>query len=267
MRIGRLVLGLVLGTVVAVSASLWAAQPAEALSCIGPLNGRAHFAENKETHTSATFGSSARMEYVDEHLCTTSGADTFSSSWISVVGDDVDDLNGFNIYQVGIDKCLGDLCGPTSPVNQPYAFFAYGRMEGPCTLKLPSPEKKTVSISGTRTYSVFIQLAPNGHDYDYHARISGVDVDIRPSTDLSYCWNGVDAAEIANEVWDRNDQSGGPNSNRQNFESPQWRDSSTWRSITRSPGFDCDLIEIPLTQKCVWASDGSNVWWSWDTRY
>jgi hypothetical protein len=114
---------------------------------------------------------------------------------------------------------------------------------------------------------VFRQLAANGHDYDYHARISGVDVDIRPSTDLSYCWNGVDGAVIANEVWDRNDQSGGPDSNRQNFESPQWLDSGTWRSITRSQGSNCDFIDIPATQKCVWASDGTIRWWSWDTRY
>jgi hypothetical protein len=106
----------------------------------------------------------------------------------------------------------------------------------------------------------------SGQGNFYFAKINGAtQVDIE-SGSLETCWGGVTRAEIFNEVFDPGDQSGGPNSNRQNFENPLWHNGTAWQAITRPAGANCDVIELG-TMRCQWAADGSAKWWSWDTRF
>ena len=85
------------------SADLSAPRPVAALSC--GTNTHQWFAGVAQ-YPSVVKGAKANIEFVDEHLCTTSGADDFSSFWASVVGS----TSNYDIYQIGVDKCKGLAC-------------------------------------------------------------------------------------------------------------------------------------------------------------
>lgn len=244
----------------------WGTEPVAALSCNG---GDAHFAGTSDTHTNAVRGGSAKIEFVNEELCTTTGAASFSSYWSAVVGFHPDDTLGFNIFQVGVDECRNTACPSGVPTNTPYYFWAYGRMQSAAcgVAVVPSPHlaPKGNAGSGLLTYTVIRENVP-GQGLTYKAKISGQTQAHFPEATLLTCWGGVDAVQIFNEVLDDNDQSGGPNSNRQNFEAPQWHNGASWAPITRAAGSTCDFVDAS-TQRCQWASDGSDKWWSWDTRW
>jgi hypothetical protein len=227
------------------------------------------FAGTIETHTNAVRGSSARIEYFNEALCSglAAGFGTYSAYWVAVVGQPT---AGRNIYQLGVDKCQGTACPASNPVKTPYYFWAYGRDPGgPCGNAVdPVPVKASLQppSSGTVLYSIFRQFV-SGQGNFYLAKISGqtqVQID---AASLETCWGGVDEAQLLNETLDQGDQSGGIVANAQNWESPLWHNGSAWVPITR-PGFaTCEAHDRP-TMQCRWDAAGAGQnFWSWDTRY
>lgn len=237
-------------------------------SCGGAYAYGAHFAGTIDTHTNSVRGAQAGISYVNEALCPTSGSDAFSSYWVSVVGNDAGDSLGYNIYQVGVDKCKGGACPGSVPVNQSYYFYAYGRMASlACGMAVgPNPvlAPKGNAGAGTPTFQVLKELV--GGSYFWITRISGSQQSSQPDSNLQTCWLGVDAVQIMNEVWDRNDQSGGSVSSNQSFISPKWN-NGTWTAITRVAGTSCDLIDETATQGCTWRSFTPDRWFSWDKRW
>lgn len=245
----------------------WVARADAALACGA---NSLHFAVALEEHTNAVRGGSAKIEFINEQLCSTAGVASFSSYWASVIGISAGGGVTNKIYQIGIDECKGAACPAGNPVNTPYYFYAYGRdASANCTEIGPEPVAfGGAPGSGLSTFTIQRIPAPGG-GYFYEAKQGGIQRNFRPESNLQTCWGGVDAAEIGNEVLNVKDQNGGPDSNRQNFENPLWHNGSSWMAITRPAGGNCDILQQPpdLSSGCRWATDGSAKWWSWDTRF
>lgn len=226
------------------------------------------FAGNSDTHPNTVRGASARIEFVNQVLCAGLAANSgsFSSYWVAVFNAAG---QARNIFQVGVDKCRGLACPSGVPVNTPYYFWAYGREPGgPCGNAVsPSPRLASAGLAGAGTplFTVIRQFLPGEGNF-YIAKISGATQVEIAATSLETCWGSVDHAQIFNETGDPGDQSGGPVGNKQNFEDPLWHNGSAWQPINRPAGADCDARER-ASMRCQWAANGSDVWWSWDTRF
>lgn len=193
--------------------------------------------------------------------------------WVAIVGDDPYDFAGYNIYQVGIDKCTNGAASgcPSGQNNVPYYFWAYGRMAGPnCTQEVvPIPHKAPLGNAVDSSYWYAIRRSG---DY-YVASIAGLQQDSKYAFYLDYCWtseyqadDGVDGAQYMNEVRDANTQSGGSVSDSQFISSVTWYDAagtshSLWRPYTQL----CDRHDL-TTQRCKVASNLHDAWYSWDSR-
>lgn len=120
-----------LALVVGVGVSLTLARPGPvnaSFGCGGSLGGAPHFAGTVEDHTNAVTGGSAKIEYVNEDLCSGTIVDgSFSSAWASVVGYDPADTHGYDIYQIGYDDCRSG-CAPGSTTNVPYMAAMHRRL-------------------------------------------------------------------------------------------------------------------------------------------
>ena len=213
-------------------------------------------------------GSQANIEYVNEQLC--SGGASFSAYWTSVIGDDPSDVDGWNIYQIGVDEChLVAVCPINNPWDTPYYFFAYGHMDstscGPAVA--PSPQEFAGTPSGTRNYKVIREFVSGGGGYwSYAVKLDNQVKDRLAETALTTCWNGVDGVQIMNESFNTATQAGGPNSNYQDFESPRWHNGSAWQVISRPAGTNCDFGPSP-SRGCKWSTVTPDTWRSWDTRF
>jgi len=243
-----------------VVSALSAALPGSALG-LNCGNQTTYFMGTVESH-STTKGGEAKIAYVNEVLCSPvpAGHGTFSSYWASVFGDDVNDFNGWNIFQIGVDECKAAACPPGNPSNTPYWFWAYGRMDGPCGTEIgPEPQVISGTPSGLRLYTVVLSTVGEDH---YDAKIDGAVKSTMAADALSLCWNGVDEVVIMNELLDSGTQGGGPSSNFQDFQNPRWYNGSTWQTISRTPGTTCDIPPTPA-RGCKWSTITPNTWRSW----
>lgn len=228
---------------------------------------KSYFMGTIEDH-GATRGAEAKIDYVNESLCT--GIDgahpgTFSSYWVSVVGYSPLDVNADDIYQIGVDECKGTSCGPTSPSGTPYYFWAYGHhASSQCGPEVgPIPHLISGTPSGLRTYTVVPEDGPSGTLT--HLNIDGVSKWFQPESTLTSCWAGIGGVQIMNESFDTGTQAGGPTSNYQDFQNPKWYDGS-WHTISRAPSTTCD-VPPSMSRGCVWSTVTPNTWKSWDTRF
>lgn len=257
---------LALGMAVGWSATFDLARPlpVAALSCVGAGPSGQSFAGNLWTHTNAVNGAKANIEYVNEGLCTTSGGEDFSSFWTAVVGNP--GVN--NIYQVGVDKCRGTACPSGVPANQSYYFYAYGRNAstvcGAAVGPRPYLAPKGNAGAGTQTYKVIKEYTP-GAGWFWNLFIGTARQYTRAASDLDTCWSGVDRADVFNEVWDKNAQSGGSVGNNQLFSGVYWHNGTTWNAILGVGGANCGYRDLS-TMRCVWQYNVDR-WDSWDSRW
>jgi len=241
--------------------------PVLALSCSGGSGSL--FAGNQSNHTNLVRGAKAKIGYVNEALCTTSGSADFSSYWAAVVGYSSSDPHGSNIYQIGIDKCRNGQCPGTSPQNTPYYFWAYGRMaSSSCGAEvLPSPHFIANASTAARTYKVVREYL-NGAGFFYNLYIDSTIYQgwYKTESALDSCWGGVDGAQFYNEIWDPRAESGGSTSSHQSWSQVYWYTGSAWTSVIGTPGTNCQAHDL-AAQHCLWNSVDPSVWASWDTNY
>jgi hypothetical protein len=119
--------------------------------------------------------------------------------------------------------------------------------------------------AGTKTYKVVKEYTP-GAGWFYNTYIDTSKQSTQTASVLETCWNGVDAVEIANEVYNPNSQSGGSVSNPQTYSAVYWYDGSTWQAVVGSQGGNCDTIQLS-TMRCMWQQFDPSKWDSWDTRW
>lgn len=220
-------------------------------------------------------GARGKIEFANPVLCTrpAAGEPVFSSVWVAVVGSDQNDRYGYNIFQVGIDKCSnGDASGcPPGQDNVPYYFYAYGRMSGPnCAAEVPPiPQKARLGNAYDASYWYAVRKSGT----DYVASIAGIEQYRKNAFYLESCWtsepqadDGVDGAQYMNEVQDPNTQSGGSVSDSQFISSATWYDANgTSHSLWRPYSQLCDVHHLS-TQRCKVASNLHDSWYSWDSR-
>lgn len=259
--VGRGVLALALAVAGLGLLELAHPDPAAALSC-GPDGYRA--AGTNEIQPT-TDGVTAKIEFVNEALCTT-GAN-FSAYWVGIVKAS---QGKNNIFQIGVDKCRLTDCDPDeSPQNAPYYFWAYGHDQSAACGMAAAPTPHSIPgtpTSGLTLYSIYRTTIP-GLGTTYVAKKAGATIVQIPQSSIEGCWGGISGSQIVNEIDNANTQGGGPDSNRQNFESAQWHSSTGWHTISRPPGSHCDFEQNLPSQLCQWKADGSNIWYSWDTRW
>lgn len=248
--------------VLAVVGALWLWAPGDALALECGTKAR-YFQGTIENHGS-TRGAQAKIDYVNESVCSPVPADqgAFSSYWVAVIGSS----STLNIYQIGVDKCRAAACPPGVPVNTPYYFYAYGRKASTTCGPAVGPEPVQISgtPSGLRTYTIVRGSAPSG--FFYYARIDGSTKNYRPESTLATCWGAVDGIQILNETYYSGSQVGGPTSNYQDFQQPKWYNGSLWTTISRPNGSRCDLIASSNTN-CRWSVETPNTFKSWDERF
>ncbi len=207
-------------------------------------------------------GARAKIEWstsVDPRLCTGSG-DGFSSSWVALTGD-----GGWDIYQVGIDKCKNGLCNADNGVeDRSYYFWAYGREAGSCGAAL-GPEPILAPLGLTSANSYWYQVYKSGSYY--YARIGGSTQNSKTAGSLETCWSGgPQGAQYMTELWDLFDQNPGRVADQQFISSATWTDSGgTLTSVWRPYSTDCDVVDLS-SMRCRIASNLHNSWYVWDTR-
>lgn len=249
--------------------SAWAASPVVVLAwshgCGGPSATPPDFVGLVEDHA-GLLGARAKIEWstlIDPVLCTTSGGDSYSSSWVGIVNYS----SGNNIYQVGIDKCQGTQCGPDSgPDNTAYYFVAKGRGYSPVcgTAVAPTPVETSQGLAsaGSLWYQVY-----KSNSTTFQTRIGGATAGDSMSTYWTgQCWGGVEAAQYLNEVWDIFDQTPGRSADNQFWSSATWTNSSgTLTSINRPFSSGCD-DDTRSSMACGVASNLHDAWYTSDTR-
>ena len=173
---------------------------------------------------------------------------------------------GYSILQIGFDKCRGGACGPTSPQNQLYYFWAYGRNpQGACGAGIaPVP----VAIAGTPSGTPRFKIERAGADRAYHYEVL-IDNVLKGYVfigDVESCWTGGSArSSFFNEVLDLGTQSGGTSVDKQDFRDVRYK-TDAWYLLTRGLGDDCDIIDR-TTQRCITSTTDNNNYYTWDTRY
>lgn len=241
------------------------------------VNNYTAFAGMLEFHPLTT-GARAKIEYANPTLCTSPapGESSFSSVWTAVAGADANDVDGLNIYQVGIDKCQnGAASGCPSGVNNvPYYFYAYGRMSGPnCgTSVAPQPQKAPRGLATNDSW--WFTIIKSGSNY--LATIAGSEQYRKGAFYLETCWtstldetDGVDTAEYMNEVQDPFSQSGGSVADPQLLSSVTWYDAAGTHSLSRPYSQICDSYPKGWQQggqRCYVLSTAHDGWNSWDSR-
>lgn len=248
----------------------WVALPTSVFAwshgCGGPnpVTQEQDFVGIAEAHAGAT-GARAKIEWsasIDPTLCTTVGGDSFASSWVAVVGP-----TPFDIYQVGIDKCQGGACAPTSgPDNTPYYFTALGRHAsaecGQAVGPTPVQSSQGLATAGSLWYQIFKSSSST-----FQARIGGTNAGASVSSYyLNTCWGGVTGVQYLNEVWDIFDQTPGRVSDQQFWSSVSWTDAAgSLVSINRPFSAACDAAGR-TAMKCQVASNLHDAWYTWDSR-
>jgi hypothetical protein len=263
-----------IATPIALLGSPLSVQPALAISCGSGATGWAGMHQNV---SGGARGAQAYLEYFNEALCSGSSP-TFSSYWVALVGVYPPNGLGYNIYQVGVDKCKNGDCLPPSqgggPENQPYYFYAYGREpNGPCGSAgvQPVPKLAPMGNAGPGYPPRFkVERLPDPDQPNlnrYFLYIDGALQNSRPAGNLEPCWaGGPVAAQYMNEVHNAGTQSGGIVSNHQGFTDVRYRDNSYWRVFSRTAGSECDFEDFG-TQECQVHSSATDDWFSWDTRF
>lgn len=203
-------------------------------------------------------GATADIEFVDEQLCSGTAA-TASSYWVAL--GNIDDP--FNIFQVGVDKCRGPGCPQT---NEAFYFWAYGWDES----TLCGGEHPPVALfiadytgSGSDLFTVIRNTATTPDRLE--SRINGGMIRQQAWQTFEDCWDGgVTHIAYRNEVVNKGTQIGGPNANRQNWESVRYHEGS-WKYFVNP---SCSAVPATWTHaKCAYDPSTVGKFWSWDTRY
>jgi len=256
---------------IALAATAWVAAPMTALGwshgCGGPnpVTDAQDFVGMAEDHIGVT-GARVKIEWsalINPVLCTTSGGDSFSSTWVAIHGN-----APFDIYQVGIDKCQGDDCNPNSgPDNTAYDFTALGRNAGgPCggfVVPVPIETSQGLADNGSFWFQIY-----KSNSTTYQARIAGSNAGVSVSTYYTdTCWqDGILGAGYFNEVWDIFDQTPGRTADKQLWSSATWTNSSgTLVSMNRPYSSACDAHDRSA-MACSVAGNLHNAWNTYDTR-
>lgn len=239
-------------------------QAVAAVSCAGQPDGDADFAGNKQSPLAHPLGTAATIQAVSFALCSGT-ADTFSSAWIAIEGGAVPP--GYNILQIGYDKCRGGACGPTSPSNTLYYFWAYGRNPGGgCGAEIaPVPVDLGNATAGAMP-RFRIERAPSTRAYHYELYIGTTLEAYKYIGDVENCWTGGSVrSSFFNEVYDLGTQSGGRVADQQDFQDVQYK-TDTWYLMTRALNASCDFVDR-TTQRCHTSSNDSNNYFTYDTRF
>lgn len=180
------------------------------------------------------------------------------------MGYDVLDPIGWNIYQVGIDTCQNSACPSGASNGVPYYFYAYGhgQMGGVCGSAIP-PLAIKAPLGNASNNTWWFEVTKSGTYYN--AKIAGQLQYARQQTSIEACWNGVDAAQFLNELYNVNDLNPGSVSNKQFWSDASWFDTAGQHSINRPFGSSCDAGGF-ATQRCSVASNLHNGWYTWDSR-
>lgn len=250
-------------------AGLAVASPAVAWShpCGGPSADPPDFVGLVEYHPPAgVSGARVKIEYADPTLCTTSGADSFSSAWVAIEGQDAYDFLGDNIFQVGIDTCQNGACPSGATNGVPYYFWAFGRMSGAgCTRIAPAPHKAPMGNAVDASYWFQVLWVDDIYPY-YAVRIAGSTQKTELVSAVEPCWNGVDTAAYVDEVWDIFDQTPGSVSDSQFWSTGTWVDGSgATHAINRPYSSACD-VDDRSSQACHVASNLHDSFYVHDTR-
>ena len=223
----------------------------------------------RTSHSTHPKGTAASIQAKNPTLCTGSTA-TFSSAWVAIEGGAVPP--GYNILQIGLDKCRDgtppDLaCGPTSPQNTLYYFWAYGRNPNQgCGAQEIEPVPIAISGTPTGTPRFKVERGTAAQSYAYRLYIDDVFKASKPQSDLESWWTGQTVrSSFFNEVGDANTQSGGNSTDKQDYVDVRWK-TDAWYLFTRTLGANCDFIDR-ASQKCITSTNDSNNYYSWDTNY
>ncbi len=241
---------------------LWIGHPqvVAASSCTGVGS---YFAGNEEPLSSpAALGVSMNIEEFNHSLCGGT-SDSFSSDWVALEGTHA--YPGYNIFQIGFDKCKLGACGPSSPENTEYYFWAYGRNPGgSCGLGIgPVAMSFGNATAGSPFFKIQRESVP---DYDYQAFKSGVFVRGQAKSDLEICWpGGVQDAALFTEVFDDGTQQGGSTSNKQDFTNVRYF-TNTWYNLSRTLGHQCD-VQQRVSGHCNTSSSSTNDYLMYDSRF
>jgi len=255
--------------VIAIAVAGWVSFPASSMAwshgCGGPDATPPDFVGQREHHTGIT-GARVKIEWstaVAPVLCTTAGADSFSSTWVAI-GNEVDPND---IYQVGIDRCQGGGCAPTSgPDDTPYYFVAKGRgysaVCGTGVAPTPVETQQGLATAGSLWYQIY-----QPDSVTFQTRIGGATAGVSMSTYWAgQCWGGVAVAAYDNEVFDIFDQTAGRTSDTQFWSSATWTNSSgTLVSMNRPFSSNCDDKDRS-SMACAVASNLHDAWYTHDTR-
>jgi hypothetical protein len=237
---------------------------AAAVSCAGQPDGDADFNGNKQSPLAHPLGTAATIQAVSFALCSGTN-DTFSSAWIAIEGGAVPP--GFNILQIGYDKCRGGACGPTSPTNTLYYFWAYGRNPGgSCGAEIAPVPVDLGNASAGAMPRFKIERAPSSRAYHYELYIGATLEAYVFIGDVENCWTGGSVrSSFFNEVYDLGTQSGGRVGDQQDFQDVQYK-TDTWYLMTRALNASCDYVDR-TTQRCHTGSSDSNNYFTYDTRF
>jgi hypothetical protein len=260
----RRLVALGVATVLAVAGIGSATEPVDAASCSTTYG--QHFSGNLVTIAGAIDGASARMEYENPSLCSGFNpalhGQSFSAWWVAVQNHQSAGCAGTGrcIFQVGVAKCQSTGCPQT---GAPFYFVAHGWPGGYCGVaRDPSAIPKGTATSGLHLFSVFNDTTTG----KLVAKIDGATV-FNPYSFASYsvCWGGVNDAAWTDEVMNFGDQSGGPNADRQNFESVKLHKSGAWLDVVGA-AIPCNGGPTWPHQRCGW-SVGNPKFWAWDSRF
>lgn len=218
-----------------------------------------------------SYGSQATIEYWNHSLCGGTAPDgAFSADWVALARAGA---YGFNIFQIGYDKCKNGpvipddvQCGPTSPNNVLYYFWAYGNEAGFCGQAIPPvPVFISYPPSGTHVFKVTRGAAPT---YDYQVFIDGALKAWVYQSDVENCWDGVGSrhTEIMSEVWDAGTQSGGSKSNKQGYTDARYRTELWFYPLTRPLNAECDFTDR-VSQHCNTSSVNTDDYYMYDSRF
>jgi hypothetical protein len=228
-----------------------------------------HFAGMGRDVTDIT-GAQADIQWVNPSLCVQGGSpqNSWSMSWVAVVGDTPGGDLGISIYQGGFTKCanVSGSCPYNGGASYYWYFFARPRDVG-CGAPYNSGvikvkgNARSVQLNYKVAY-VVIDGSPKWAFWIDHVRYN-----TRPASDLETCWpGGPNGIQVMNEMLDNNDQNGGTVGDHEDFDLVQYKTSTGWHGMNWTLGRACDANSYPTHWDCIVSSVNNDTFKNWDDR-
>jgi hypothetical protein len=217
-------------------------------------------------------GVQARIEWFNTQLCIQDETpdDSWSLSWVGIVGPNSPTADGFDIFQGGFARCATSGTAHSCPYNGgvSYHWWFWEYEAGPCGLAANSGFRKAnKGNAGPGTYTYRIDYRPGVSPPRYSFQINGADQTWISTTTVSTCWGGVSEAQLLNEMLDEGDQNGGTVADHQEYSQAKWEDvSEVIRTITWPLGTPCDANSQPSAWTCNISGSTQGLFVTWDRR-